>query len=136
MTDEEERLKASEDMRRERALQKFKMSRSDREAVKKVFMDIIDRQFDSLEGTYMQMFASLPLQTLEEMTEQQASEFVSEVVKGAAGSLMQSSESLRQKVSETAANPERMSSAAKNFMEKMGFKTEEEGLGEKNSSEN
>ena len=107
--------------RKEKALERFRLTKANRSAMQKAFMEIIDKQFDMFEQSYADVFKGLSVDVLESMTEKEAAGFMDIVVKEAIRSLEQSSAAFKESMKKTTSNKEVMDGLAESFMKSIGF---------------
>lgn len=100
-------------------LDKFTLKPEHKEEFKKTLVDMIDKQFDEFQDSYSEAFKGLPYEVLESMTEQQAFDLISLVIKEATDSMRVGLKGLSAEMSKIAGDPARMDEVRRKFMESM-----------------
>lgn len=103
-------------------IKKFTLTEEHKEAMKKAMSDMVDKQFEVFAANYDNLFKQLPYAMMENMSEAQASDFVSLVVKEAVEGLQRSAEAVSRETSRVINDPEKMEKVRQSFMDKLGIK--------------
>lgn len=98
-------------------LDKFTLQPEHKEEFKKALVDMIDKQFDEFQDSYLAAFKGLPYEVLENMTEQQAFDLISLVIKEATESMKVGLVTLKKEMAKIAGDPARMDEVRRKFME-------------------
>ena len=101
-------------------LDKFTLKPEHKDGFKKALADMIDKQFDGFQDSYLAAFKGLPYEVLEGMTEKQAADFVGLVVSEAAANVKAGFEALGKEMRKIADDPARMDEVRRKFMESAG----------------
>ena len=103
-------------------LEKFRLTAEHKKQMKEAFNALMDKQFEALEGTYLEMFKGLPRDVAENMSPQDAAHYVDMVVKEAADSITKGVTVIKRKVDEVARDDAKMAEIRKSFLDSLGYK--------------
>ena len=103
-------------------MDKFRLTAEHREKIKEAFNELMDRQFEAMEGSYMELFRSLPSGVAESMSPQEAARFVDMVVREAASNISKGAAALQKEVANVAKDGEKMDRIRKEFLDSLGYK--------------
>ena len=106
----------------EDVMDKFRLTAEHKEKIKEAFNALIDGQFEAMEGTYMELFRSLPSGVAESMSPQEAARSLDMVVVEAASNISKGAAAIQKEVANVAKDDAKMDRIRKSFLESLGYK--------------
>lgn len=106
------------------SLEKFRITAEHKEAFKRGVLETLDRQFETLEETYLEIFKGLPYEVVEAMTPREAAGYVDLVVKAAVNNLTKGSEAMRKEMLELLKDKDKMDGIRSAFIAGFNGKSE------------
>lgn len=96
-------------------LDKFKLSKKDRDTFKKTFFDNLEKQLDTIFDASETVFKDLPYTVLESMSQEDASNFVQSVVKEATAMMTKSSDVMKENLDKVLKDEDKMTELREKF---------------------
>ena len=100
-------------------LSKFAMSQKDKKSFADFISNKLIEQFDAYQSSYQNIFKGLPYEVLEGMSQQQAGELLSMVMKEAQGNIARSLDLMKEEFRKVASDEDKMNEIRAKFMESL-----------------
>ena len=103
-------------------LDKFRLTAEHKEKIRESFNALIERQFEAMEDTYLGLFRELPREVAENMSPQEAAQYVDMVVKAATENITKGASLLHKEAANVAKDEAKIAQLRAEFLESLGYK--------------
>ena len=101
---------------------KFRLTAEQKEKIKEASNELMDRQFEAMEGSYMELFGRLPSDVAEAMSPKEAARFVDMVVQEAASNIKKGAAAIHKEAANVMRDEAKMAEIRKSFLDSLGYK--------------